>query len=107
MKIFEIKPYHISLLSKAYVTWNEMEFGAPSIDPKRPYGNSDVYSDISEVLGFTKKNDEYSAKEYAKMSEVHNQLTIALQIILQNLGKSEYIGLWQSVDYGVTWKPQD
>ena len=35
----------------AHVTWDDWEFGAPGIDPKRPYGNSNVFADIAEILG--------------------------------------------------------
>jgi hypothetical protein len=34
------------------VGWHNCEAGAPQIDPKRPYGNSDVEHDIAEILGW-------------------------------------------------------
>lgn len=41
----EVKPEHLRLIQRF------CEFGAPEIDPKRPYGNSDVYQDMIEILG--------------------------------------------------------
>lgn len=48
---FEIKPEHLKLLSKMCVGWQNCEFGAPEIDPKRPYGNSGVIGDMIEIFG--------------------------------------------------------
>jgi len=41
-KTFVLTENHIKLLRKAYVTWEDGDFGAPSIDTRRPYGNSSV-----------------------------------------------------------------
>ena len=35
-KKFEVKLEHLKLLKRAYVRWEDCEFGAPSIDCKRP-----------------------------------------------------------------------
>ena len=42
---------HLKLLENAYWRYEDCEFGAPAMDCKRPYGNSDVVSDIVEILG--------------------------------------------------------
>jgi hypothetical protein len=45
-----------------YITWDDCEFGAPACDCKRPYGNSDVYGDMAEILGlnlYRNSNDGY------------------------------------------------
>jgi hypothetical protein len=55
--IFEIKPEHLKLLKHFYVDWDDCEFGAPEIDPKRPYGNSNVYQNMIEILGLKKIKD--------------------------------------------------
>ena len=34
------------------VQWRDCEYGAPEINPKRPYGNSSVELDICEILGW-------------------------------------------------------
>ncbi len=51
MKKFEMKEEHLKLLQNMYVGWNDCEFGAPEIDPKRPYGNSNVIQDMLELFG--------------------------------------------------------
>ncbi len=48
---FILTDEHVKLLRQANVSWDGCEFGAPGIDPKRPYGNGDVHSDIVEILG--------------------------------------------------------
>ena len=48
---FEVKKEHLMLLRKACVDWDDCEFGAPCINPKRPYGNSCVYTDMVNILG--------------------------------------------------------
>jgi hypothetical protein len=48
---FTVTEDHLKLLRRAYIGWDDCEFGAPGIDPKRPYGNSDVIGDIAEILG--------------------------------------------------------
>lgn len=47
---FEITHDHITLLQAAEWEYNDCEFGAPAIDPKRPYGNSSVELDLVERL---------------------------------------------------------
>ena len=47
---FTVTDEHLQLFRRAHVFWDEAEFGAPSINPKRPYGNSNVYADIAEIL---------------------------------------------------------
>lgn len=50
---------HIALLSNMAFDWDdEMEWGAVSSDPKRPFGNSDVIGDVSEILGREVDHDE-------------------------------------------------
>lgn len=39
-----------------YDAWTE--FGAPEVDPKRPYGNSNVYLYLAEILGIEPGVDE-------------------------------------------------
>jgi hypothetical protein len=41
---------HLTLLSQSCWDWNDCEFGAASMNPKRPYGNSDVEDDLAEHL---------------------------------------------------------
>lgn len=80
---FEVTEQHLTLLRHAYVDWDHMEFGAPAINPKRPYGNSGVYADIGELLGIEPENDdEFSNAQMDRMASLHAQTLTALQIIL-------------------------
>lgn len=72
--IFTLTSDHIKLLRRFIVGWQDCEFGAPEIDPKRPYGNSDVIEDIREIL--VKELTDKEARN------IHNETQIALQIIL-------------------------
>jgi hypothetical protein len=94
---FTVRPEHLKLLRAAYVRWDgSIEYGAPAIDPKRPYGNSDVPDDIRRVLGLPHLSDQDCA-------ELHEQTTTALQIVLRT-------GTFQAGDYVADrysreWKP--
>lgn len=86
---FILKPEHLLLLKNMYVGWQDCEFGAPEIDPKRPYGNSDVESDIAEILGLQLFEDaegekHLSAEQSQYIYDLHRDTKTALQIILRN-----------------------
>lgn len=50
---------HLALLARMDFDWDdEIEWGAVSSDPKRPFGNSDVGRDVSEILGREVGHDE-------------------------------------------------
>lgn len=72
---------HIQLLLNSYVYWDDCEFGAPGIDPKRPFGNSDVEKDYEDITG---KTFDY---------RVYKQLETCLQILIDNL--SIHAGLYR------------
>lgn len=78
---FVVTKEHIKLLQSAVVRWEDCEFGAPSIDCKRPYGNSSVYQDIAEVLGIP-----YGSLNKDWAYQLHKETEIALQIFL-NFGR--------------------
>jgi hypothetical protein len=88
---------HLKLLRHANVGWNECEFGAPSIDCKRPYGSSSPYKDMFDVVyGKPVGKVSVGGKEYAidvddwempddvtdELAKLHHELETALQIVL-------------------------
>ena len=85
-KLFDLKDEHIKLLRNMCVRWDDCEFGAPAIDCKRPYGNSDVYNDIAKILGIqgTVVDDVemFSQEQTNFMNEMHKEMEIVLQIVL-------------------------
>lgn len=50
---------HLTLLARMDFDWDdECEWGAVSSDPKRPFGNSNVRGDVSELVGREVSHDE-------------------------------------------------
>ena len=102
---FTLKREHIKLLRNMYVGWDDCEFGAPEIDPKRPYGNSFVEGDIAEILGLKLTGDEngdYDEEELAYLQRLHSETQTALQIVLST-GKFK-TGKYVNDGYGTAWK---
>lgn len=66
---------HLTLLARA--SWREsgVEFGAPEIDSKRPYGNSDVEGDLEELLPHL---------DAAARVQVHRELSSVLRWLSAN-----------------------
>lgn len=98
---FTVTNDHLTLLRCAYVGWDDCEFGAPSIDCKRPYGNTDVYGDIAEILGWTLFEDaDGDAHLSREQKELANRLHVETAIVLQIgllLGKFE-VGTYRKSD---------
>lgn len=123
---FEIKPEHLKLIQRFCIGWQDCEFGAPEIDPKRPYGNSDVIQDMVEVLGFEEIDPERFLfklfdKEYRLKGEdkyniefddqeelveiltnLHKETEIALQICLET--QIFQTGIFKHEKYGGKWE---
>lgn len=113
---FELLPEHLLLLNSMYVGWQHNAFGAPEIDPKRPYGNSDVYMDMVEILGvdLTAYDDHYLDPDYdgelppelvRQLDILHDGTQLALQLLLTN-GRIEP-GVYTADWAGRNWKPKD
>ena len=127
MKAFEIKEEHLKLLQRMYVGWDHCEFGAPEIDPKRPYGNSSVYQDMIKILGLTeikegvfkfsifgeewilKGEDRFNLYLEGKdewrlleiLNKLHKETRTALQICLAR--QKFEVGLFTAEDYTQDW----
>lgn len=86
MKEFTLTQDHVTLLRAMYVGWQNCETGAPEIDPKRPYGNSDVARDVAEMLGWitpeAASDDGLPEAMIDKAEALHRETAIALQIVL-------------------------
>lgn len=76
---------HLKLLNRMNVDWCGDEFGAPSIDPKRPYGNSFVYGDIAEAVGLAPEaGGEFSEAQRQGMDTLHQEMRDVLQVLVSN-----------------------
>jgi len=89
---------HIALLEEMNVRWSDVEFGAPEIDPKRPYGNSGVLADMRAIV-----DDEYDDKQ---LRSLHQDMDVILEIMIdtKQVSVGEYErsddGSWESIDRG-------
>jgi len=98
---FELTENHIKLLKRMYVGWQDCETGAPEINPKRPYGNSSVASDIAEILGMKENccphcDEPLGDSPDDDLMDLHRETELALQIVLQTgsfeTGRFKYVG---------------
>jgi len=81
---------HIKLVRASYTGWNQCEFGAAEVDPKRPYGNSSVYHDIAEIIGVEQdEEEEFTDEDYARMDRLHRETEICFQILISTLSLEE------------------
>ena len=105
MEKFKINEQHLKLLQHAYTSWDDCEFGAPEIDPKRPYGNSDVLNDMAQIL-YGQLPDEARDKVVESTSDylrqLHKELETVLEICLRT--QSFEVGEYESEDYMKNWK---
>lgn len=81
MREFQITEYHLKLIKNFRIAWNGFEYGAPTINPKRPYGNGDVADDIAKILGW-EINEEITEQQYENAYRLHKETETALQICL-------------------------
>lgn len=110
---FEVKDYHIKLLRESYVSWNDMESGAPSIDPKRPYGDKGIIRSVAKIVG--KENelfDEMGLRigqdgEYEELYSIHEEMKTVLGILLDNPVEGIQEGKYERKKYSGTWSKSD
>lgn len=109
-KKFTITDNHLKLIRSMYVDWDDCEYGAPCINPKRPYGNSNVEDDIAEMIKFPKKGnwdkeeEMWNEKASKELYHIHREMQIVLQICLC-LGKFETGNFVKQEEYNsLSWK---
>lgn len=87
---FTLTANHVALLRRAYVSWCPIEYGAPTIEPKRPFGSSgsaNIERDICATLGWEMAGDDgdgpcYSSKQREAARTTYQELETALQVVL-------------------------
>jgi hypothetical protein len=78
---FTVTEDHLKLSRRMCVDWSTRVFGAPEIDPKRPYGNSNPSQDVAEILGWKfDPEDGLSNEMEEKAMSIHRQMDKVLQI---------------------------
>ena len=87
-----------------YVGWSQCEFGAPEVNPKRPYGNSYVIGDIHEILSEDPSVDSFEISEELEDEyyQLHQETETALQIILRT--GSFQPGVYKCDPYKQNWE---
>ena len=114
-KRFEVTEQHMRLLPRLYFEYNDYcEFGAPEVDPKRPYGNSDVYGDLGEILEVEPSmvddydEAEYSDEQRAYMLRIHKEMQTVLNILksvaVDGICPGWYVTTGPFAAYGNDWK---
>jgi hypothetical protein len=104
---FDLTEQHVKLLRHANVGWCGDEFGAPCIDPKRPYGNSDVSRHVADILGIDIETDPefcpgMSERQNRELESLHRETRKALQVVLSS-GSFEP-GRYRSKQYRNRWE---
>jgi len=120
---FEVTAFHLALLKRLHFQDGEV---VPEVKAKRPYGDSDVISDLQEIYSETmgyevlRLRDEgtiviqgdrvisrgdgtgpVSDDIEAQLWKTHRQMSTVLQIVAHNLGIQE--GVYSSERYGGKW----
>jgi hypothetical protein len=99
-RTFEIRLIHLTLARAMCVDWSRTETGAPTIDPKRPYGNSSVALDIARLAGVRWPSedladyDEQADALTVRCMELHRQMQTVMEILLGNAGAAVEPGVY-------------
>ena len=95
---FTVTDDHLALLRQARARWLGLEFGAPCIDPNRPYGNSGVVEDIADIVdpgGRAAAGDyeAYFGANSERFLRLHAETMLVLQIALSTgrFGPGRYV----------------
>ena len=103
---FTVTEEHLKLLGRLNIRFEEyVEYGAPAVDPKRPYGNSSVDQDIYEILEWEPEEiDDYGDPEFDhdRAYKIHQEMTDVLQILVQHVGEP-ILGEWEEKQYYSKW----
>lgn len=108
MRRFELTAQHVALLRRANVRWSDGAYdGSPEIDAKRPFGNSDVVSDVAEIIGIEKSEADDGETYWPKGTRerclaLYKTLAEALQVVLAS-GSFEP-GVYVADEYRDNWR---
>ena len=116
-KTFEVKPEHIKLIKRMNVSWEDCEFGLPTLRCAGPYANPNAYRNMMEILGWNKSekiiingdehvfnmgDHEVSETITVALDQLYKETQTVLQIGLSTL-KFE-VGTYESDGYTTNWK---
>lgn len=106
--IFTVIPAHIALLRELRIFWQDNPkgdnvtwlTGAPSINLRRPYGNSGIEADVANIIGVPEPDwdagEDWTEEELSAFAVLHRSMEIVLQIAVQCNGiePGDYISQW-------------
>lgn len=90
MKEFELKAEHIKVMSELNFKTTISLIGGdryiPTVDRKRPFGNSGITSNVLEILGRNCDDEtgEYKAEDVDMAERLIIELPVALEIVMRN-----------------------
>jgi hypothetical protein len=85
----KITAAHIKLLKELMWEMSDVEYGAPCVDPKRPYGNSSVAFDIAEILGWKIEEEGITDEQIEEAAAIHAELLPIIKHMCKNCSALE------------------
>jgi len=100
---FKLTDDHLKLMKRMFIEWDDTAYdGAPAVNIKRPYGNSDVPNDVAEIVSGREDDDTPDSPfHYGRdgdlrsveaedgrvltvedLTAIHKEMATALQIVL-------------------------
>jgi len=78
---FEITDDHRRLAARMNIVWfPDIEWGECGLDPKRPFGNSNMPGDVAEILGWDYDADDgLSEEQYEAAKQLHFEMGYVLR----------------------------
>lgn len=105
----EVTDEHILLLQRMYVDWADWAYdGAPAVNIKRPYGNSWVWGDVSEILGIEWDPEGDMPEEVEeRCKKVHEEMADVMQVLVQNptsFGPGTWVNVHPGAPYAILFR---
>ncbi len=112
MSFFTVTAEHIKLMRALHFYYEtDCEYGGPSVDMKRPFGNSgrhQIVMDMAEALGipqsqiFDAGKDELIEAEAKRIEQIYKELPKAIECVFQD--GSLLPGSFEAPAYTNKWK---
>ncbi|APU89005.1 hypothetical protein Rctr197k_222 [Virus Rctr197k] len=103
-RYFTLTEEHVKLFAHAYTSWDPAEFGAPELDPKRPFGNSSVAHNVYEILGWPYPSEEEDSDFFGndeRARKIVRELETALAVVLRT---GAFVpGVYEADGYNSNW----
>jgi hypothetical protein len=106
---FRINENHLKLLNRLHFEWCADDYdGYPTVNSKRPYGNSDVLDDVAEIIEMPVMEDDDGKSHYpkgtkAKCKQYHEEMATVLQIVSSTMQVSAGLYIKQDQYDCLSW----